>query len=112
DPINRALNGGLQRRDRRKGLVEQRTAAGDIKVGAAPSFEAVSSDLEGLGLDVGVPVSDVELVLRATQLEIIAGHLGGDAHQHVEAVGLRSSELGTGSLHRSPDAPEKIELPG
>jgi hypothetical protein len=95
----------------RKGQVEQRAAARNIKVRAAPAVETRLRDLQRLRLHVGVFTCDSELVLQSAQLEIIPRDFGGDGHEHVESRGFRNRKPGVGSLHRTSDAAEQIKFP-
>jgi len=110
--MNRVFDGSLKRWNSRQRGVELRPGAGRVQLGSESGFEFGYCDICRFALVVGVLFGDVELMLRATQFEIIAGHLRDEGNQDILAIGLGGSNLGAGCLNGAAHAAKDIEFPG
>ena len=105
------FDGGLQRGNAGQGRLQLRLRPRGIQLGATAAFQQGDGQLQGLPLILGILPRHREPILGATQLEIVARHLGQQAHDHIPAIGLGGPDVGRAGLDGAPHPPEEIQLP-
>ena len=106
-----APDGRLERENTGPGGIELGPRPRGIERRAPAALQARDGQSERLTLVVGVVPGDRELMLGPAQLEVIARHLGQQAHEDIVQGSLGGITLRGAGLNGAAHAAEEIELP-
>lgn len=104
--------GGFQQRNIRFDRLQPRQAALHIQLAAGAQVPARLREFLGVAQIGQGALGDVELLLGAAQLEVIARHFRGDGDLHVLQVGLLCIQIGACGFRRATLATEQVQFPG
>ena len=105
------LQGQLERRDGRLGVVQQRLGLVEVQLAGHAALEFRSRDLNALGLEVDVLGGDFQPLLVRADHQVVLGHLGNEGHHRVVVFRDARIELRRGLLDHASELAPEIGLP-
>ena len=109
--MHRLFQRGVQSRQLRLRRGEQRLRLFDIEFAGQAGVEPRAAQVQGILLRFDVFAGNVDPVLEAADLDIVAGDFGQHADQHGAAIFLHRSEERGGLFELTPQTAEDVNFP-
>src|SRR5262249_20180103 len=103
---------GLEDRNLRLGVVQERGRLCGVDVRHGSCRGAATRDVEARPLDVRVVPRHGELFLGRANADVVGGYLGQQGDEDVVVIGQRGQQRRIGGLDAPPESAPEIELPG